>query len=412
MMACCLTTNAQDNLKIVLNSGTVLSGYISSQRPGEQITFKCNSGQFYVDSKDVKAIETAKYKVKDLSEAWLTWARENKALIIENGEQFLKLSNITTRTKTLKKVRILEQGVNVKYLSFDRNEYSLSWDNIKVIKSDIRSSLKLSGINRRYKLRSGLEYEGQYVEEIPGKTLSLYLKNGIVQVFRRDEVLKDIRYKINPNQTLFEQSDLIDIVQLTNGTMYRGIIVERNYTPTDSISNDYLLIQSENGIIQSVQLRDVREYRKEKNSLYRPVTDVLLNNGDFMVNRVLVGLKPVKENNQVIYVQPDSDNAAISFNDTLSNVVIETKLAESNLISQIKLVKANTYQKQQKKRSKKDNSVIYGFTYENLVNDQILPKKVETSINGTTRLEFDALGKGVYAVYFLKEKKLFLLKIG
>ena len=45
-----------------------------------------------------------------------------------------------------------------------------------------------------------MEYEGQYVEEVPGETMSLLRDNGVIEVFNTEEVMKDNRFKINPNQ--------------------------------------------------------------------------------------------------------------------------------------------------------------------------------------------------------------------
>lgn len=396
---------AQDNQKVILKDGSELVGYISRQRPGENLTFTTKRAEIMVNAENVKSIVDHQVSVNNLSNEWKLWADKNDALMGNGDNAYLVLSDIITTKGTVNHVRILERGVKVKYLELIPNNYSLSWDTIARINVAPRHKLQLTGINRKYKLRSGLEYEGQYVEEIPGKTLSLLQDNGVTLVFNRDEVLKDNRYKINPNQTLFEQSDLIDIVQLKNGKSHKGIIFERNYSDADTISNDYLLIQSENGSIQSINLSDVLEYRKEPNPIYEPLTDVCLDDGEFMVNRNRVKPQTIKEFKNIIRFDIDSVKLVIPRGNTSTEIVVESKFADEIQSSQLKLVKVNVYYE----KKTKDN--IYGFTYEDIVKNAIQPQAVETSINNTTKIVFSVKDNGIYSLYNSLKKDAILFRI-
>ncbi|MDR1004708.1 MAG: hypothetical protein LBL97_06865 [Prevotellaceae bacterium] len=402
-ISCFTQGNAQDNLSVILKDGSTMVGYISRQRPGENFTFTTKSAVILKNTDKVKSIIDHQIKTIELSKEWKNWADENEALIGIGNNAYLILSDIITDNGTISRVRILERGVKVKYLELIPNSYSLSWDTIAMIKAAQRPKLQLSGINRKYRLRSGMEYEGQYVEEVPGKTLSLYQDNGVIHVFNRDEVLQDNRYKINPNQTLFEQSDLIDIVQLKNGSLHKGIIFERNYSDADTISNDYLLIQHENGSTESIDLADVLEYRKERNPLYRPLTDVLLQDGEFMVNRMLTKPQMTKEEENVICVRVDSIQTIISASHPTTEIVIETQFANSNQATQLKLVKVK------KDYGRKRN--IPGFTYEDIVKTTLQPNEIVTSINGTTKIVYAVSDSDIYAIYNPENKKVILFQI-
>lgn len=397
--------HAQDNQKAILKDGSELIGYISRQRPGENLTFTTKSAIIMVNAKKVKSIVDNQVSVKTLSDEWKLWADKNGALVGTGDDAYLILSDIITSNGTVNRVRILERGAKVKYLELQPNNYSLSWDTISVIKVAPRSKLQLSGINRKYKLRSGMEYYGQYVEEVPGKTLSLYQDNGVTLVFNRDEVLKDNRYKINPNQTLFEQSDLIDIVQLKNGKSYKGIIFERNYSDADTISNDYLLIQAENGSVQSINLADVLEYQKEPNPAYKILTDVSLDEGEFMVNRNKVNPQAVQEFKNIIRFDIDSIKLILPQSSALTEVVVESKFTDDIQSSQLKLVKVKEYY------DKKSKEKVYGLTYEDIVKNAIQPKEMETSVNDITKIIFTVKDIGVYSLYNSYKKEVILFKI-
>ena len=73
---------------------------------------------------------------------------------------------------------------------------------------------------------------------------------------------------INPNQSLFEQSPLIDIVKTANQAEYRGVIIEQNYSSKKDNEN-YVLISLESGAIQSVKVSDIIETMKEENKQLR-----------------------------------------------------------------------------------------------------------------------------------------------
>ena len=405
-LICFVSGHAQNNLKVILKDGSELVGYISRQRPGENFSFTTSRAIVSVSADKIKSIVDNRISKGELSSEWREWADQNGMLMKdERDSAYLILSDIIVSDKLIHGVRVLERGAKLKYLELAPNTYSLSWDTIAIIKAEPRPKLQLSGINRKYKLRSGMEYEGQYVEEVPGSTLSLYQDNGVTMVFKREEVLKDNRYKINPNQSIFEQSDLIDVVQLKNGSLCKGIIIERNYSDTDTISNDYLLIQSENGMVQSVNLADVLEYRKELNPLYNPLTDVILDEGEFMINRMNVKPQTAKEIQGVICFNVDSIDIVIPQISPTTEIVVEAKFTSSFQASQLKLVKVKTYYDKKKKES------VYGLTYEDLVKNPVLPLESTESINGITKVIFNLKEKGIYSLYNPDTREVVLFEI-
>ncbi len=399
------TASAQDNLTIVLKGGTELTGYISRQRPGENFTFTTTKATVMLPSNDVKSIVDSEVKITSLSPEWKDWAEKSDAYDGMGNSRTLLLSDIITDKGSISRVRILEKGAKVRYLELSPNTYSLNWDTIEVVRADKRPKLMLSGVNRRYKLSSGMEYEGQYVEEVPGRTMSLLRDNGVVEVFNTEDVMKDHRFKINPNQSLLEQSDLIDIIQMKNGGTHRGVIFERNYSDSDGITNDYLLIQLENGSTMSVNLEDIVEYRKEKNSRYKPLTDIVLEDGQAAINRNTLSMQQTKELSGIVTVDIDS----LSLNIPPANPQLITAEFHMDNIKaqQLKLIKIRKYQ------NKKAKAHYYGFSFEDMVKNAILPTSVETSINGISKIEYTipAGATGIYGVYDPLTNKIVIFKI-
>lgn len=399
------TVSAQDNLTVVLKNGTELTGFISRQRPGENFSFSTSKAIVLLPNKDVKSIVDNEIKVGSLSQEWKKWAEENDAFEGDGNNRTLLLSDIIYTDGSINRVRVLERGAKVRYLELSPNTYSLSWDTIEVVKVERRPKLLLSGVNRRYKLASGMEYEGQYIEEVPGETMSLLRDNGVIEVFKTEEVIKDNRLKINPNQTLLEQSDLIDIVQMKNGSNHRGIIFERNYSENNNITNDYLLIQLDNGTTMSINLADIVEYRKEKNPNYKPITDIELAKDEAAINRNVGILMPTEEVSGIVTVNTDSLKIAV-FSSIPQTITAEFNMDNAKA-QQLKLVRIRKYQ------DKKAKNTYYGFTFEDMVKNAILHKSVETSVNGISKLEYTLPngGTGIYGVYDPLTNNIIIFKI-
>lgn len=389
--------NATIIQKLFLKNGSELEGYISMQRPGKDFTFTAERAIIFMPGKEIKSIIDHDVNVKQLSPAWVEWAEKNDAFVGLGDNRVLSLSDIVTDGKTISKVRILEKGAKIKYLEMNDNAYSLNWDTIAVVKADIRSKIALTGINRIYKLEDGQEYEGQYVEEVPGKTLSLFRDNGVIEVFETDKVVKYSMRKINPNQDLFEQSELLDILQLKNSSILKGIIIEQNFS-NKVPSDNYLLLQTEGGTTQSVKLDDINEYRKEVNPKFKPLFDILLREGELVINRQYTNVLNVKEEGSYITIPKDTCLVVLDSKQPSTNVVIETQFADNVQNPTLEIVKVK---KIINKKQKKD---FLGFTFEDIVKSNIQPRLVETSVNKTTRLEYAISGEGLYVIYNPKEK--------
>ena len=205
--------NAQSVQTLVLNNGSEMEGYIAAQRPGVDFTFNSDRATIYLVPEEVKTITDRDILITELDDAWKTWAEDNDAYIGIGDNRIFRLSDIEKSDGSIiKGVRVLERGSRIKYVEITKSSYTLKWSNITLVKNAKRSRTQLSGIDRVYKLNDNREFIGQYVEEIPGKTVCLYNDNGFVEVITLDKVVKDSRVAINNNQTIFEKSEYLDVV--------------------------------------------------------------------------------------------------------------------------------------------------------------------------------------------------------
>lgn len=398
-----LSVNATITQKIILKNGSELEGYISSQRPGENITFTTEKAVIIMPEENVHSIIEHSINIKDLPQVWQDWGKENEAFIGLGDNRILVLNDIVTKNGIINRVKILERGAKVKYLELAPNQYSLDWDNIAAVKAYKRSKTALSGVNRVYELKSGMQYEGEFVEEVPGKTLSLYRENNYVEVFETSNVIKYSIKKINPNQSLFEQSQLLDVLLLKDGSIVKGIITEQNYSIGEN--SNYMLIQLENGHTQNIGFNNVAEYRKEVNNAYNPLYDILLHPGEVVLNRKEVKFVTPKENKDGICFDDSTHFTSIKSSHSDTKITIETnldKVMDAQLFNAIKLEKYTD--KKKTGLLKSEEYTYYGFSYGNFVNSAIQPISIETSVNNTTKIIFSIKARGKYVIYNSKNK--------
>jgi hypothetical protein len=384
--------------KIYLKDGSVLSGYIQKQDGNGNLTFHSDNAEICLKSKDATISNEKNYNVKDLSKAWVDWAEKNEEFEGIGDNRTLFLADVTSKTKSVTRVKILERGEVVKYLEMNPNTYMIPWKEVVSIKGEPRSKTALSGINRIYQLKSGMEFEGQYAEE-NDSMLTLYLGNRVRQSFKINDVVKYTFRPINPNQDIFAQSQLLDVVKTKNGAEAKGIIIEQNYTSNKDTEN-YFLVQQQSGAIQSIKLSEIAETRKEENPQYDPKFDILLKEGDVVINRqevVQVGVKEQEDNIVLDSIVKKVLIAKDANNNT--KVIVEYRTATAANVETYQLVRVS------KHTDKKGKETLYYFSYRDLVNATVRPVSLETSVNHTTKAEYIVGGQGFFALYDAKSKK-------
>lgn len=384
--------------KIYLKDGSVLSGYIQKQDDNGNLTIHSDVAEICLKSNQAIISNEKNYTVGELDKNWVEWAEKNEAFEGTGNQRTLYLADVTSKSKTVAKVKIIERGELVRYLEMSPDIYTIPWKDVLAIKGEKRCKTALSGINRIFQLKSGMEFEGQYAEETDS-LLTLYLNNGIRQSFKINDVIKYTFRPINPNQDIFAQSELLNIVKTKNGNETKGIIIEQNYTSAKD-SENYFLVQQPSGAIQSIKVSDILETRKEENPKFDPKFDVLLKEGEVLINRQEVVMTGITEKGENSVLDSLSEKVVIK-KDPQNNtrVTVEYRNANGANIEAYQVVKVN------KIENKKEKNTMYGVSYRDLVNSTIRPVSVETSVNHTTKAEYIVGGQGTFALYDAKNKK-------
>lgn len=406
---------------VYLKNGSVLNGYIQKQDKNNNITFRSENAIICISGTNATVTDRVT-KIANLDKKWIEWAEKNDAfngignsrtlilndVLFNNSYMSNEVDSVATTTdvkdsSTFEKtfslshhnvagVKVLEKGRYIKYLELMPNTYSFSWNDVVTIKAERRKKTDLSGIERVYQLTNGSEVRGQYAGE-SRNTLSLYTEGGMVETFSIDNVNKYFYKPLNPNQDIFEQSELLDVVRTKNKGSYSGIIVERNFTS----GGNYLVIQQQNGASQILKFSEILEYAKEENAGYKPKSDVILKEGEVVINRVATDSVNVFKKGSTLFLDSINQNVVVPRVSGSMKIVVEYYNPKHLSSDHLLLVKVD------KNTTKKRTS--YSFSADIFEMRSYPAQGSETSVNNTTRVEYIVDVPGIYALYDQRTKK-------
>ena len=173
-----------------------------------------------------------------------------------------------------------------------------------------------------------------------------------------------------------------------------------------------MLLQKEDGVTQSIKLKDVVEYKKEPNIKFNPQFDILLREGEVVVNRQLPNTVNYEEIGSFIVLESDSCLATVK----AGLITVETHLSDNVQKPSFEIIKIKNLKKIQKKqiifsKKKEEEKEYYGFTFEDVVKNNIQARTVQTSVNNTTKLEYNIANKGLYAIYDAQVKRIIPFRV-
>lgn len=398
-VGCMLTAKAQIVQTMKLKNGSELHGYMKSQKPGSTCTFHAEEATIVMDGAKVKTISGKKVAYYNLPEEWKNYAVENGTL---DKKDMMNLSVIDTGA-LINDVFVFEQGRTVRYVEM-KHDYILHWNEIASVEYAPRDEMLISGINHTYKMKDGRQVSGQCIMEIPGETATILREDGVNESVEKNDIVKDNYIKNNPDQSIFEQAKLLDVITMKDGTRYTGIITEQNYEQKPYF---FIMTMLSGDVETTVSLRmnDVAVYGKIVNPDYREIRDIQLNPGQILVNGNEAELVKLTEQSNGYVVTPDAKRVSLKQEGHNFEVCIQANFRDEKEAKDNYFIKTRTYENDKKRAD------WYYFKYKDLIETSIQPNESGTSRSNTTKATYTVSSKGVYVFYNSNTKKAVVIVV-
>lgn len=399
-----LPAMAQNVQTLTLRNGSQMHGYMKSQKQGSTCVFFAEIAEIVMDGKKMKNYAENKLTYDQLPEEWKAYADENG--LFEKKKE-ITLTSIDTGAM-INNVLVLELGRIVRYVEL-KHDYTLRWYKIRSMEYRQRDEMLLSGVNHTFKVKTGdmsRTVTGQRVKVIPGALTFLLREDGVIESIETKDIVKDNLVPNNPNQTIFEQSILLDEVTMKDGETHQGIIVEKNKEENPSC---LLLVKKVGDVETTVMLRmsDVVEYSYLPNPEYVEKRDVELNPGQILVNDLEAEMVRLSEqtNGNGYVVAQDAKRVVLKQEGHDFEICILANFKEEKEAKDNYFIKTREYQNDRKRAG------LRYFKYKDLIESSIQPNEYGTSMNNTTKATYTVTSKGVYVFYNSSTKKAVVIEV-
>lgn len=265
--------NAQNLEQVHLKDGSVIEGYICEQIPGKSVKVQGCKATITVGADSLISSSESIIPVGSLSTEWKSWLMEQNVT-----PDAIKLSTLKFPNTEYKDVRILENGDIIKILSLSPKQYLLDWSDIEKTVKSKRSNGQFSGLNDIVTLKDGTRYEGQVIEQVPGKTVKITLPDERDVTVNASLIEHMKILPISEDISLIEQSPLLDRI-FVKGIEWpvEGLIVQRN------MGKD-LRVETLADKTISYPIQKITKYQKFINPKYRVLTESPLPKGQILLN--------------------------------------------------------------------------------------------------------------------------------
>ncbi len=410
------------NQTITLKDGTVYEGYISEQDYTTglgRIVYSRMTKTFL--SEDVQGTRTEKKTFGELSKEWQDWAIENNKVETQGKDKFVSLTNMTVKGQS-RDYYILVNGA--KYLTaftISEGTEPCRMSEIASIRKPERDNTLLTDVDDIVQTDNAT-YTGIILEQIPGVSFTVWNESDhTVHLVDYADVRSVGKDRFNRDYSLWNQTPYLERVKLKNETSSgEGLVIENSFGDDMNI-----LFAEKNGDgmdTRQYKYGDIVSIQRFCNPDYKPIYDIVLNEGESRINRDSTLLKVEmiqlmsKDSGKFFVIDPGKmglvakvrkKDVFIETNTSgVSDIYIAKALLFKNMPASVLPAEdkkdARPSEKRPKINKKKDKAEktidLYGYTYATLFESEIYAESV-TSINGTTKISFTLPEPGIYFIY-------------
>lgn len=351
--------------EIYLKDGSIYHGYISQQLNTGEIEIIYDWAIHSFDSSD---------------------ATVNK---VENG------AIVAVNNRVYGNIELLAEGDVISFKD-------LSGGSLDSMTSEIVKTVRAitPAMNDLIKMKDGRVYRGHIVEVVPGKTMTIQQDNGVPVVIYSKNILTNARERKAKELSYVSQYPFFEEYELKNGVKYTGLRVNQDYTRGSIMFNDVTDIPN------SFDLSEVKVIRKSVGMSVPDKmedTEVLINGKSYtgVVAELDDYTYTIPADQPLRYIMVPSGKMVLEVN----NSVCDNDPTVSSPYTLVEFNATKIKAKDGKKLSKYELDAVKKPSKEHFI------MQPDSSVRGsmTTKFTYDNLSAGIYALYCLKEKNIFVI---
>lgn len=276
--------------------------------------------------------------------------------------------------------------------------YDIRWTDISFIEKDCVPDTVLTGTINEVLLKDNQKYKGFIIEIYPGDFIKIKDENDKIHVFSYSNIMTINTNPLNENQPVMEQFCFVDEIVLKNANPIKGFIVKQDIGKSISLwvgDND----------VKDIPLTEIKQLRKELNNKYRPVSDMILEKGQFVYNNTEIKFQIIEPTVQDIFI---IDTVNVLNAEKGKKVSIYANLIEPEI--KISAVITSTVEESANLFGNKKN-YYETFKMNDFISSNIKIEKSKVSKGGTTGFSFIPTESGYYVLYVSGKEGYIVFKV-
>ena len=326
---------------ITTRKGDIYEGYISRQIPGKSLTIQSTRTTMTVASNDAEKTRVHKEMLGDLPAEYIAlFPLVQDDSFVEIAD--IKLIDSVGRELVFRESAILEDGEDIRFVSFAPTSFDLKWSELKTAGKVPYDFTDPESFCDRLTLPSGESIDGQLMEQnLYTGILKFRPLEGAVKTFRKSGVLSVRSGLHNHDDNIWTRLPYCDRVICKDGTSEDGFIVSKVFGASVTVQ------QYNSDIRKDIPINTIVSYEKYPNPAYVPsdrveeeevLSDLYINGisctkeqvvrdrGTYMVNTSADSLKNRARVNENIVIKYKAVARTSQF------VVAKTKLVKEKVL--------------------------------------------------------------------------------
>jgi len=326
-------------------------------------------------------------------------------------------------------VYLFKQGAYYSFVDVAMHEYTFDWSNVKRISRIARDPRLVSGLIDVIETKGGNVYRGIISEQVPGKMITINLLDGHKEiVIKSSEIKKLAKEGMNPEQSIIEQSPLIEKIVLATGGSETGIVTEQVYVTANNKDRTNLTILKEDGTSRLLTHANVIETRRFPNLHYKPVFDTNESKEAYQINsNWTFSFEETRLDDGIVYVSDRAKVTEINLDELSPRGTLCMSFNIDDDTEDIRIISSSYFKKlEQKTTSEKvqeymasvmgltsvnsTNFKTKGFSLESFLQNGVEPIKIKKKVY-LKYITFKVDEIGEFIVYLPQTKQCVILKI-